>query len=718
MSRQQKRAHERKKKKTLHKLCLAAGEGVGRAVAFTFALATNAFAAEPKKEETFELPPVVVEDQGGYYVPQSSLPRFPEPLKDTPQSITIVPQQVIREQGGTTLRDALRNVSGIGIQAGEGGGAQGDNFTLRGFNARNDIFIDGVRDQGTYFRDAFNIEAVEVLKGPSSTFFGRGSTGGIINQSSKTPRLDRSYSGAFNGGTDVYFRGTADINQPLNFISPTAALRLNLMAHRNDVAERDVIENMRFGFAPSIAFGLGTPTQLTFSYLVQREDNIPDYGFPFGPDGEPVRVKRHNFYGFKDDDYERTLTNIGTARLDHRFSDQLSLRNTIRFSHVDREVTPSIPQLDLATLTVNRSRPRRDTQESILSNQTDLTAKFDTYSFKHTLTTGMEVSRESFDVLRFASNAASGVPPTDLFNPNFNQSLAGATKTVNAKSDTTSLGFGIFAADQIKLNRYFDIVGGLRWDYFGTKFDNKISPDNFDRADKMLSYRGGLIFHPTQSQSYYFSYGTSFNPSAEALALNANNQGTAPEENEIYEIGGKLELTQALSLQGAVFRINKKNARVNDPILGIQVLDGKQRVQGFEIGLAGRVLPGWNVFTGYTFLDSEFVKSTDPEVVGNDLQNTPRHSANLWTTYDFLENWQIGGGPTFVGGRYANNQNTNKVDSYVRWDSTIAYKVNEKVELRLNAQNMTNAFFFESVHPSHIVPGAGRTFIFSTSVKF
>jgi catecholate siderophore receptor len=490
------------------------------------------------------------------------------------------------------------------------------------------------------------------------------------------------------------------------------------MAHRNDVAERDVVENMRFGFAPSIAFGLGTPTQLTLSYLIQHEDNIPDYGLPFGPDGKPVRVNRDNFYGFKDDDYERTLANIGTARLDHRFSEQLSLRNTIRLSHVDREVTPSIPQLQLVPLTVNRSRPKRDTQESILSNQTDLTAKFDTYSFKHTLTTGIEVSRETFDVLRFASNFDSGVPATDLFDPDPDQSTAGGIKNIAAKSDSSSLGFGIFAADQIKLNRYFDIVGGLRWDYFATKFDNKISPDNFDRADKMLSYRGGLIFHPTQWQSYYFSYGTSFNPSAEGLTLSANNQGTAPEENEIFEIGGKLEFTQALSLQGAVFRINKKNARVNDPILGVQVLEGKQRVQGFEIGLTGRVLPGWNVFTGYTFLDSEFVNSTDAAVMGNDLQNTPRHSANLWTTYDFFDKWQVGGGPTVVGRRYANNQNTNKVDAYVRWDSTIAYKVNEKVELRLNAQNMTNAFFIESVHPSHIVPGAGRTFIFSTSVKF
>ncbi len=263
MSRQEKRANERRVRKALSKISLAAGEGVGRAVAFSLTLASNAFAAEPKKEETFTLPPVVVQDQGSpYVVPESSLTKFPVPLKDTPQSITIIPEKLVEEQAGTTLRDALRNVPGITATAGEGGGAQGDVFTLRGFNARNDTFIDGVRDSGSYFRDAFNFESVEVLKGPSSTFFGRGSTGGIINQVSKVPRLDPSYEGIFSSGAGPLFRSTMDVNQPIPQLLPNAAVRVNLMAHRDDVVERDKIELRRLGFAPSIAFGLGTPTRL------------------------------------------------------------------------------------------------------------------------------------------------------------------------------------------------------------------------------------------------------------------------------------------------------------------------------------------------------------------------------------------------------------------------------------------------------------------------
>ena len=289
MSRQEKRANERRRNKFLHKITLAAGEGVGRAVAFTFALATNGFAAEPKaaepkpaeqqKQRKFALPQVTVtEEKNPYVVPNLGLQRLPEPVQDIPQSITIVPREIMNEQAATSLRDAMRNVTGISITASEAGGSQGDGFTLRGFSARNDMYLDGVRDQGTYFRDTFNIQNVEVLKGPASIYFGRGSTGGIINQVSKAPELEGFYDGTFSAGSGPYFRGTADINQPLG---PTMALRLNAMAHHADIVDRDHVKATRQGFAPTLSLGLGTPTQMNFSYLFQHEDNIPDYGFPF-----------------------------------------------------------------------------------------------------------------------------------------------------------------------------------------------------------------------------------------------------------------------------------------------------------------------------------------------------------------------------------------------------------------------------------------------------
>ncbi|MGZ8452425.1 MAG: TonB-dependent receptor [Candidatus Binatia bacterium] len=247
-----------------------------------------------KKRGTDHPAAVVVQDQGSYYTAESSLSRIPVPLKAVPQSITVIPQRLMQERAAASFQDALRSVPGISFQAGEGG-VQGNNLTLRGYNARNDIFIDGVRDQGSYFRDIFNIESIEVLKGPSSLYFGRGSTGGAINQVSKVPQLTPSYGGAFSLGNGIYLRGTGDVNQP---ITPTIAFRVNLMAHKDDIVGRDISEQQRLGFAPSISFGLGTPTQLTLSYLIQGEDNIPDYGVPY-VGNKPARVDRNNFYGFQ-----------------------------------------------------------------------------------------------------------------------------------------------------------------------------------------------------------------------------------------------------------------------------------------------------------------------------------------------------------------------------------------------------------------------------------
>ena len=714
MSRQQKRAIERKSKQTpFQKICLAAGEGVGKAVAFSFALASHAVAAEPKQQDPIALPPVVVQDQSSpYIVPQSSLSKFPEPLIDIPQSITIVPEKLLEEQAGTTLRDALRNVPGITATAGEGGGAQGDVFTLRGFNARNDMYIDGVRDSGSYFRDSFNFDSVEVLKGPSSTYFGRGSTGGVINQVSKTPRLDSIYNGDFTAGGNMYLRGTIDVNQPIPQLLPNAAFRINLMAHRDDVVERDKIEVKRLGLAPSIAFGLGTPTQVTLSYLLQHEDNIPDYGFPY-LNGRPLRTDRSNFYGLSKEDNEETNVNIGTLRVNHQFNDMFSLHNALRYSNVDRESAVTNPRA--APPNLNRMRPQRDTQESILSNQTDLTAKFSTYGLNHTVTTGLEVARETFDLIRWASVG----PNTTINNPNDSQPPS--PKTLAAQSDTGALSFGIYAADQIKLNRYFDLVGGVRWDYFDAQVKDDFLNDKRKQIDREWSYRGGLVFHPTDWQSYYFSYGTSFNPSAEGVALTVATNNTPPEKNEIFEVGAKLNFFGgALSFQGAVFRIDKKNARTPNPIdpLGPNVVTGKQRSQGFEIGLTGRLLPGLNVFSGYTFLDTEILKDTNRDIIGNQIQNVPKNSANVWITYDFLEKWQVGGGPSYVDSRYSNNANTNRVPGFVRWDSTVAYQITKNIQFRVNAINLTNQLYFDSISGSKAIPAAGRTFLAGANFKF
>jgi catecholate siderophore receptor len=696
---------------------------VAPTVALTVALTGPVVLAA--ESEVLTAPEVEVREQRpSYRVPNLGLPRLPEPIRDIPQSITVVPQELIQQQGVTNLRDALRNVTGISFQAGEGGGPQGDNLSIRGFNARNDFFLDGMRDQGSYFRDVFNIEGVEVLKGPSALYFGRGTTGGVINQVSKLPRLESFYDGTLSLGNGFLFRTTGDVNQRIN---ETTAFRVNFMGHLDEIVDRDEVEQKRIGIAPSVTVGLGTSTQLTLSYFLQHEDNIPDYGLPF-LFGKPPDVRRENFYGLAREDTEDTWVNIGTLRLDHRFNDQLSLRNMLRYSRVDREAFPSPPRISgnpapgtpLSQIVVAPAHPGRDTTEDILNNQTDFTARFETFSFKHTLVSGLEIGTEDFNATRFAF---SNIPTTSLLDPNPVRDTSRMTKSVSAMTDTSTFLFGIYATDTIKLLPQLDLVGGVRWDLFDADFKDRITGQRFSRTDKMWSYRAGLVFHPWPTHSYYFSAGNSFNPSAEALALAANNADTAPEENQSYEFGGKIDLFGgALSLQGALFRIDKTNARTPDPITGLQVLEGEQRVQGVEFGVVGRPLPALNVFTGYTYLDSEILESNEVvngvSVVGNELPNAPHHSFSFWTTYDLLERWQVGTGIFYVGERFANNANTNVAPSHVRWDMTVGYQINRNLQLRLNAINLTDELYFDGVHPAHIIPGAGRTIIGTVIFNF
>jgi catecholate siderophore receptor len=276
--------------------------------------------------------------------PLSSL-KYTEPLRDIPQTITVISKSMIEEQGATTLRDVLRNVPGLTMTAGEGGTAAGDNLTLRGFSARNDLFVDGVRDISPQSRDPFNMEEVEVVKGPGSAFTGRGSTGGSINLVSKAPSLSRMFGGTFNFGTDGTKRVSADVNMPLRFLGEHTAFRLNVLAHDSGVAGRDVVNNQRWGVAPSLAFGLGTPTRLTLSYFKLKQDNISDYGIPWVPAtnnvltayrDRPAPVPRETFYGFRSRDYERMGSDMATVKYEYDFSDALQLRNQLRYGRSTR----------------------------------------------------------------------------------------------------------------------------------------------------------------------------------------------------------------------------------------------------------------------------------------------------------------------------------------------------------------------------------------------
>lgn len=642
-------------------------------------------------------------------------------IRDVPQSVTVINRAVMDSQGVTTLKDALRNVPGITLSSGEGGNI-GDNINIRGYNARTDLFLDGFRDRGHYTRETFFLDAVEVLKGPSSMLFGRGSTGGVINQVSKQAGLRDHSEVGLGVGTDAYYRATADVNQKM---SDTSAFRISALAHTEE-STRDVIEADRYGIAPTARFGIGTPTEVTVSALHQRSDEIPDYGLPFTPGGTqanpstPVSVDVDNFYGFTDDFFDQKVDALN-LRIDHRFSPTFSLRNQTQYSQTRTHAAPTVfPTVTASTTT--RDRREREQKDESLSNQTDLIAKFDVGTVKHTLVTGVELGRD--DYFRQAYTW-TGEPSQSLANPSYGPlSGSGATRAQDAtRAENEADTLAVYVNDTLELSPQWKLIAGLRRDDYSAdvkSINNSTGVATVtSRTDKMTSVRAGAIYQPDDRRSYYVSYGTSFNPSAETLTIAAANANLEPEENRSFEVGAKWDtLDGKLALTTALFRIEKTNARSVDTLTGLTELNGSTRVDGVEIGASGQIAPNWQVFAGYTWLDGEIVELTETAGVrdGNVLPNTPEHSASLWTVYGFAKDWEIGGGVVYSSERFLNNANTSKVDGYTRLDATAAYKQKD-YDLRLNLLNLNDEEYFETASAARATPAKGRSAVLTLNYR-
>ncbi|HEY0662880.1 MAG TPA: TonB-dependent siderophore receptor [Lysobacter sp.] len=689
-------------------------------------------AAEAASDQAKNLDSIEVHGQRG---PEVSSPKFTQPLLDTPQSITVVPAELMQEQGVTTLRDALRNVPGISMQAGEGGVPAGDNLTLRGFSARTDLFVDGIRDFGGYSRDPFNLEQIEVIKGPASAQTGRGSTGGSINLASKAARSESFNNVGLSVGSDSLVRVTGDFNHALG---ETAAFRVNVMGHDGEVNGRDHVENQRFGVAPTLAFGLGTNTVTQFSLFHLEQDNVPDYGLPWVtathntlPRNGEAPVDRANWYGILERDYEKTRTDMATVSIEHSFSDTLKLENTTRWGVSTRDSVITAPRFtsNNDSTAISRAAPKtRDSRDSILANVTNLTANFKTGSVQHDVVAGMELSHEkSKNRARIEDPLIALVTPTpttDLYNPDPHGAYVPLVRdplgTVMAEADSTA----VYLFDTLTLNPQWELSGGLRWDRFEVDtlaFDrtaNVWAPRS--RSDSMLSGRVGAVYKPVENGSIYVGYGTSFNPSAEGMSLSATLADVEPEKSRTIELGTKWNLfDNHLTLTSAIFRTEKTNARTPDPTdPALTVLTGKQRVDGFEIGLAGRITQRWTVTGGYAWLDGEVLDTNDLREAGKALGNTPRHSASLWTTYEFTDGFEAGLGVQYVGDRWSSNREERKAEAYTLVDAMVSYRLNDAVALRLNGYNLTNKAYIDRVGGGHYVPGAERTFMLSADFSF
>jgi catecholate siderophore receptor len=644
----------------------------------------------------------------------------------------------MEDQDIDTLHDALRDVPGVGSHTGEDTAA-GDNITIRGFSALTDFFLDGLRDYGAYYRDPFNLQEVDVLKGPSGLLFGQGSTGGVVSQVSKMPELQASYAGSLGFGTDMTSRATADINQPLSVLGSNTALRLNVVSDEGGVAERDVVQNSTTGLAPTLSFGIGTPTRLTLSYFHLNENDIPDYGIPWLLN-TPAPVSRNLFYGFGDD-FLRITVDMETLKFEQDLGDSFTFSNKTRYSNYIHDIRVTDPQIAPAdqlnivngTLSLNqameepRMLPYVDT-DTDFNNQTDLTVKFQTAGIRHTLTGGMEVIDQTADP---NTSSYTGVPSELLLYPSESQFFTGVEGPVTQVSASVNT-LSFYGMDTIDLDKNWELVGGLRWDGSNSSYTKSINGtvSAFNRVDNMLNWRAGLIFKPQFNGSIYFVSGTSTDPSAEQLSLSAATENDPPEQNITYEFGTKWDLmNNRLHLTGDLFWDEQTNSRIldtnpSDSTYNQDLDAGDERVEGFEMGIAGNVTPLWSVLVGYTYLDSEYVNyvSSSGNFTGLPLANTPQNSLDVWTTYEFLKGFQLGGGTDWVSSRnagaFASNKLLETVPDYVIFSAMVKYRVDKNISLQANAINLTDVYYIDEVDDSHALPGAGRTLLVSTNFKF
>lgn len=720
--------------------------------------------AEEPERSTVTLAPIAVTEKAetqAYRTEQSASTKYTAPLRDTPRSVTVVPQQVIKDTAATSLQDALRTVPGITFGAGEGGNPQGDRPFIRGFDAQGDTYIDGVRDAGAQSREIFDLESIEVSKGPNSAMGGRGSAGGSLNLISKQPKAYDFLDGGLVYGSDQTRRYTLDVNR--TFLE-NAAFRLNLMSHEQNVAGRDAINYDRWGVAPSLAFGLGTDTRLNLSHYHLESDDLPDSGIPYGYGSAAATAHQHdkpddggdsdNFYGLKGRDFRKTRADISTIALEHDVSDTMTLKNTLRHGNTGQDYVLTQPDDSKRNLsqygTVWRRANSRVSVTETTTNQTDLFGEFSAWGFKNTYSTGLEITREKTRVSGYNSSTSglSNCSPTgngnsvvgnctSLSDPNPNDGFGGVISRNRATTETAANTRSLYAFDTLELNPQWLLNLGARYDSFDTTARSATSHASND--SHFWNWQAGITYKPVENASLYASFATSATPPGglvgDGMDGNPLSAGTAsselePETTKNYEVGAKWDLfDERIALAAAVFRTEKDNTRV---LVGTNTYQnaGKSRVDGVELSASGKVTDKWQVFAGYTYLDSELVDAGltgrngsvsvgAAQASGNTMPNTPKNSVSLWTTYQLMPKLTVGGGAFYVDKVFGDAGNTVYLPSYTRYDAMAAYRLNTHVDFQVNVQNLTNKTYYDKAFTTHFANQApGRTVLLSTNFHF
>jgi catecholate siderophore receptor len=716
---------------------------------------------------------IIGERKNEFKADKAASPKYTEALINTAQTITVIKKELIEQQGAVTLTEALRNTPGVGtFFLGENGNTNtGDSIYMRGFDASGSIYVDGIRDVGSVSRDVFNIEQIDVLKGPAGTDNGRSAPTGSVNLITKKATLEDAFNASVTLGSGDQKRATADWNKVINAETGTA-LRLNVLDQDSGNAARDDVKNKRWAIAPTLAFGLNGPTRIHLDYLHVQQDNVPDGGVPTiglpgytSPDptrpyiSSAPRVDPSNFYGLASD-YDHINVDMVTVRVEHDFSPALKLQNTSRYGKTTQDYlltafmgssanlkTPSPG--DFSTWTIARGTGAgftptvKDQKNTILTNQTTLTAGFDTGAVKHTVVAGLELTNEQ--QTNYGYNARSLLPAANLYRPVSSAPVGIARNGVysDGSTDTAS----VYAFDTLKLGSQWIFNGGVRLDHYSTTYSatalstvalnptlpvGTLVPTNLALSDTLVNGKISALYKPTPDSSVYALIATSKMPPGSAnLALSASANSAAnpkfsPQATTTTEIGTKWDfLKQKLSLTAALYQTEVRNEVEQDPVDALYYQTGKKRVQGVELGVTGEMARDWLISAGYTRMNTSVVSGKVVTAGGiNSLNYTPKQAFTAWTAYTLPGGLKLGGGARFVDALLRGTDGAigtpDHADAYWVFDAMASYRVSKNVDLQLNLYNLADKDYVAAINKSgyRYTPGMPRTASVSANFSF
>jgi catecholate siderophore receptor len=648
---------------------------------------------------------IVVSETADYQaVIVSSATKAPAALLDVPQAVTVVTRELARDQGMASISDVVRYVPGITAAQGEG---NRDQLVIRGNNTTADFFVNGVRDDTQYYRDLYNLERVEALKGPNALIFGRGGAGGVINRVTKEAGFAPLREATLQLGSYNNRRFATDFDHPLG---DRLAFRINGMYENSGSFRRDV-ELARYGISPTFTFTPGADTKLTVGYEHFYDRRTPDRGIP-SFQGLPSDVATDAFVGNPDDARSKARVNFGTVAVEQQMG-RATLRNRLMVGDYDKfyqNYVPGVLSADQSTISVsayNNGTVRRN-----IFNQTDLGLSAATGPVRHALVVGVEVGRQTTDNLRTTgffnnSSTAISVPSSDpvvtaptTFRPN----------ATDADNDVATNVAAVYFQDQVELSRWVRVIAGVRLDHFDLDYSNHRNSEMLGRVDNMISPRAGLIVKPLEAVSLYASYSVSHLPSSgdQFSSLNTVTQTLKPERFNNYELGAKWDARRDLSFTAAAYRLDRTNTRSADPNDPTRILQtGSQRSDGAEIEISGSITSDWRLMGGYSYQDARITSATDAAPAGREVAQVPHHSFSLWNHYRFLPKWSAGLGIIHRADMFVAIDNTVVLPAYTRADAAIYYTLSEKVRVQANIENLFDNNYFISAHSNNnISPGS------------